>query len=269
MIVRKIRIHFHKVIPFVMVCLLMLMTCMPVSVKADNYHGDDNSGDVAPYGYYIYDDAGFFTDEEGYALYELMEQIANYCNVLLYTSTDHPYSSSRDFAQGSYENIFSPGSNGICFVIDRDLNQIYLISEGNTQSIISSSRCDTITDNTYIYATSDRNYDYYTCAYKTFEQVLTLLEGGKIAQPMKYICNLLLALVLAMLFNYYLVRSYARAKKPSNREILDNVFSKVTISHPSATFTHQTKKYDPPSDSGGSSSGGGGGGGCSGGGHSI
>ena len=136
---------------------------------------------------------------------------------------------------------------------------------------ITSGRCNSITDNTYIYATSGHGYDYYTCAYKTFEQVLTLLQGGKIAQPMKHICNLLLALTLAMLINYFIVMSFAHAKKPSNGELLSGLFTKIDIQNPSTHFTRQTKKYSPQSsgNSGGGGSGGGGGGGHSGGGHSI
>lgn len=223
--------------------------------------------DVAPYECYIDDAADFLTDAQEQSLYELMEQIANYGNVAFATSTSHSYSSSEQFAVSIFESRFYNNFNGVCFVIDRDLNQIYLISEGATRKLISNGRCNSITDNTYVYATSDYDYDYYTCAYETFSQVLTLLEGGKIAQPMKHICNLLLAIVLAMLFNYFITSSYARSKRPSNAEFLSGVFTKVDISHTSAHFTHQTRKYDPPSSS--SSGGGGGGGGHSGGGHSI
>lgn len=88
---------------------------------------------------------------------------------------------------------------------------------------------------------------------------------------MKYICNILLALILAMLINYLIVRSFAHMKKPDNEEILSGLFSKTMIHNPTTKFTHQTKRYDPPSSSSGHSGGGhsGGGGGHSGGGHSI
>lgn len=231
----------------------------------------ENEADTSSqYQYYFDDDADFLTEQQENSLKELLVQITEYCNVSFATSTDHSYYSTEQFAVSTYETIFGNGTNGVSFVIDRDLNQIYLISEGGIQKTISNGRCNSITDNTYVYATSDYNYDYYTCAYKTFEQIYILLQGGRIVQPMKYICNALLALVLAMLINYFIVKSFAHAKKPSTRQLMDGIYTKINVFHPSAQFTHQTKRYDPPSSSsGGSSGGGGGGGGHSGGGHSI
>ena len=50
--------------------------------------------------------------------------------------------------------ILGTGANGVIFVIDRDLNEIYLACEGSTQRTIPNSKCNSICDNTYIYATS-------------------------------------------------------------------------------------------------------------------
>lgn len=261
----NMRCNFNRLISFLFI--LMLTTVLSGSTCTWAAITDSNS--ATSYGYYLEDAADFLTDSQEQSLIELLEQITEYCNVVFATSTDHSYSSSEQFAVSTFESVFYNNSNGVSFVIDRDLNQIYLISEGAIRKTISNGRCNSITDNTYIYATSDYGYDYYTCAYETFSQVLTLLQGGKIAQPMKHICNLLLAIVLAMLINYFITSGYARAKKPSTTEVLEGLFTKVEISHPSAKFTHQTKKYDPPSSSSSGGGGGGGGGGHSGGGHSI
>lgn len=263
----KIISSLYKLSIFCILGLLTFCFFAPAQVSAAVENTNPKSG----YSCYLDDDADFLTDEEEQSLMELMQQIAKYCNVAFATSTDHPYASAEGFAVNTFEQNFGTSSSGICFVIDRDCNEIYLISEGAMRKTITSGRCNSITDNTYIYATSGHGYDYYTCAYKTFEQVLTLLQGGKIAQPMKHICNLLLALILAMLINYFIVMSFAHAKKPSNGELLSGLFTKVDIKNPSTHFTRQTKKYSPQSsgNSGGGGSGGGGGGGHSGGGHSI
>ena len=57
----------------------------------------------------------------------------------------------------------------------------------------------------YTYAS---DADYYICAMKVYEQEYTLLQGRKIAQPMKYISNALLAVVIAVVINYIIVRVY-------------------------------------------------------------
>ena len=263
---RKIISSFYKIAIF---CILGLLTfCFPAPAQVSA--AVENPNPESGYSCYLDDDADFLTDEEEQSLMELMQQIAEYCNVAFATSTDHPYSSAEGFAVNTFEQNYGTSSSGICFVIDRDCNEIYLISEGAMRKTITSGRCNSITDNTYIYATSGHGYDYYTCACKTFEQVLTLLQGGRIAQPMKHICNLLLALTLAMLINYFIVMSFAHAKKPSNGELLSGLFTKVDIQNPSTHFTRQTKKYSPQSSgSSGGGGGGGGGGGHSGGGHSI
>ena len=121
--------------------------------------------------------------------------------------------------------------------------------------------------NIYTYAS---DAEYFACAYKAFEQIVTLLEGKKIAQPMKYAGNAFLALLLALLINYFVVKLTSAARKPSEKELLEATKHSCSLVNANAVHTHTTKKYDPPSSSssgGGGSRGGGGGGG--GGGHSF
>ena len=59
--------------------------------------------------------------------------------------------------------------------------------------------------------------DYYQCAASAFDQAATLLKGGHIARPMKYINNALLALILAVLINY-LALCLQSMKRSSGRE---------------------------------------------------
>lgn len=69
-----------------------------------------------------------------------------------------------------------------------DNRNIWIHSNGGIYRIITSSYADTITDNVYQYATKR---DYYGCCYEAFTEMLTLLQGNRIAQPMKYISNAL------------------------------------------------------------------------------
>ncbi len=225
----------------------------------------------------IDDTAGYFakaSDEEFTELVSTMQSISAYCNILLVTTTDHSYSSTRSFAEGYYESTCGYGSNGVIFVIDRDLNQIYLVSEGSAQSRISNTRANVITDNTYIYATKSRDYDYYTCALKTMQQVYAVFNGQKILSPMKYIANALLAIVLGIIFNYFLARHLSKPHRPKRDRLLTAIFHEFRLDNPNAVFLRKSRHYSPRSSGSGSSSsggggGGGGGGGSSGGGHGI
>lgn len=247
-----------------LLALLLTLFCAVGDAPAgQERHTDAESG----YAWIIGDDAGYFSDADRKSLGELMAQITPHCNVILLTTTSHPYSRTFDYAEHYFDSCFGASADGIVFVIDRNLNEIFLYTNGSIRSAITDSRAYSITDNTYLYATASHNYDYYTCSYKTLEQALSLLEGRRIAQPMKYICSALLAVIVALLANYFVAMLLSRSRKASIREILTGVYSNVRVHQPNAVFTGQTKRYSPQSSGGsGGSHGGGGGGHSSGGG---
>ena len=214
----------------------------------------------------IADDAGLLDDcttDEMDDLAILMDEITQYSNVAFITVDDNPYDSEY-YAEIMNQKLFGPNTiNGIVFLIDMDNRMIAINAQGDTRHIITPSYCDTITDNVYRSASKG---DYYACAYQAFEQIYASLQGERIAQPMKYICNSILAIVLAMLINFRFVAFSSHKRKATNRELLQNIFSNVNITNTTSTFLRQTKTYSPESSgsggsSGGGSSGGGGGGG--------
>ena len=213
----------------------------------------------------IDDQADYFSSYEVSSLQSLMMEITEYCNVAVVTTTDHNCRSTEDFAGTYFEGCFGAHTSGTIFVIDRHLNEIFLYSDGAARKTITDSKAYSITDNTYIYATRSHNYDYYTCSYKTMEQVLTLMRGHRIAQPMKYICSALLAMIAALIVNYLILISLSRQKKANIGQILSGTYTNFQIHNAVARFTHKTKTYSPQSSGGG---GGGGGGRSGGGGHS-
>ena len=145
--------------------------------------------------------------------------------------------------------MFGPHENGTIFVIDRCLNEIYLYSDGSAHKTITNSRAYSITDNTYIYATSSYNYDYYTCARETFDQIQSLMEGRRIAEPMRYICSALLAVILALFVNFFFVMYSSRSRKPDRKDFLSGAYTQVQMQEANAQFDHQTRAYSPKSSS--------------------
>ena len=215
------------------------------------------------YGIYIEDDADLLSDSEEAALYYHMEPITAYGNVA-FKSISANSSSTASYAKNYYYSMFGSDS-GTVFLIDMDNREIYIYSNGAIYKRITKSYANTITDNVYTYASKG---DYLTCASKAFDQIATLLDGGRIAQPMKYITNALIAIILAFIINFIIIKVYSRRTKTKNKDILLNIFSKCEIDNANEVFTHHTKVYGPPSSSGGSRGGGGGGSG-GGGGHSV
>lgn len=207
------------------------------------------------------DDAGLLSDEEETQLAEQMQEITPYGNAA-FKSISYNMSSASSYAHDFYHDSFG-GASGTLFLIDMDNREIYIFSDGAVYRTITSSYANTITDNVYRYASRE---DYYTCASRAFGQIQSLLAGQEIAQPMKYISNTLLALILAALINYFVAMHQAGSAKPSSGEMLDAVSTRFAFANPQKQLTKQDKVYSPPSSSGGHGGGGHSGGGRSGGG---
>lgn len=214
------------------------------------------------------DDALLLDDAEAQELAALMQEITAYGNAAFKTTDNNDWD-TESYARQYYQEQFGTAS-GTLFLIDMDNRNIWIHSDGAVYKVITSSYANTITDNVYRYASDG---DYYDCAAQAYAQILTLLKGHKIAQPMKYISNALLALILALLLNYGLVSFFTGIRKPRRRVLLENGRNRFNYTQPRAFFIRESRTYNPVSSSdSGSSSGGSGGGGSSsggGGGHSF
>ncbi len=212
----------------------------------------------------VYDMADLLSDTEEKALLDDMKAITTYGGAAFIT-TDSNYSSTSYYAESMYREYFGKGS-GAVFVIDMDNREIYIFTDGEIHKTVNNHYATSISDNVYRYASAKK---YYACAQEVFSEITTLLQGAKIAQPMKYICNGLLAVILALLTNYFLSRILSRTSKPGREALMASLTTRCNITNSVVQFTGQTRVYDPPSSSSSSGGGGGhsgGGGGSSGGG---
>lgn len=121
--------------------MLTILTCPAYTYASSDHDFKDKNTDTG-YQLIIDDEADFLTSDEEESLSEVMYETAGYCNAMVVTTTYHTFSSTEDFAVSTYENYFGKNSSGIVFVIDRDLNEIYLASEGDARKKITDSKCD-------------------------------------------------------------------------------------------------------------------------------
>lgn len=242
--------------------LIVSFLLLPLHAAAASYFDAQNwSNPETGYQMILEDDAELLSAQETIMLAEEMQEVTAYGNVAFKSLSANSASASQ-FAASYYHWLFGQES-GVLFLIDMDNREIYLFSDGTIHRTLTNAYANTITDNSYRYA-SDGNY--YLCASGAFSQVKTLLSGGKIAQPMKYISNALLALILAALINYYIVRLSSGSSRAGDQEILNAASTKFHFTNPQRRLTSQTKVYNPPASSGGGHGGGSRGGGHSGGG---
>ncbi|MBQ7058943.1 MAG: TPM domain-containing protein, partial [Firmicutes bacterium] len=185
--------------------LLAAVLVLPLSVKADDavYTNPDTG-----YKAYIIDEADLLTSSEEGKLVEDMKPVTAYGNVMFLSTNDNNRGSSKDYAKSFYRQYFGSAS-GTIFLIDMDNRNIWIHSDGRIYRTVTTAYGNTITDNVYTYASKG---DYYTCAAEAFRQEVKILDGGRIAQPMKYICNALIALVAGSLITFFVMQSQRRTK---------------------------------------------------------
>lgn len=253
--------NFIKVL--ILFCLILFGMTDVKALTLEPYINESSTYKVV-----IEDDAELLNEDELDMLKSNMIPLTEYGHVAFKTISDN-YTSAASFAEDYYHNKFSTES-GTLFLIDMDNRIIYIFSDGENHKFITNSKADIITDNVYSYATDK---EYYKCASIAFEQIYTILQGGKIAEPMRYISNFFIAITLGFFATFIYVLIGTNINKASSQKILAGCTVDFQVSDVKANFAGQTKVYSPQSDGGSSSSGGGGGGGGGssggGGGHSF
>ena len=246
-----------------LLCLFALMLVLPLSAFA---------AEESVYRVVVDDEADLLTGAEEAELTAVMEKVLPYGNAA-FVSVNQNSTTTERLAEQKFLEFFGDTS-GALLIIDMDNRYIQLIADGAVYKTVNRTRCNEITDNIYRYASQK---DYYTCASKAFEQVVRLLEGGKVAAPFRYVTNAFLAVCLALIGNFA-VMSLQRRKKVAPENALNVKVAVNTASSAVKTaivagvvlkMLSQRKTKHVESSGGGRSGGGfSGGGGHSGGGFS-
>ena len=213
---------------------LSLQLILPFGAKADGApSGVLFTNSETGYCVVIDDQEDLLTEDEESDLLAQMQGLTQYGNAIFVSCSQFEYEETLDYAKDWYYRYYG-NSSGTILMIDMGQRLIALYSAGANNDVIRREEGYVITDNVYTYASEG---DYYGCASAAFAQVGTLLEGGKIARPMKYINNALLALILAVLINYGII-SWQASKRRTARAMVcgnPNYMPKVKKSRWSAT----------------------------------
>ncbi len=201
----------------------------------------------------ILDHAKLLTLEQKEQLIPYMMPITKYGNVAFVTVEDTGETAEEN-ARNYYMNLFGTDS-GTLFLIDMTNRYIWIHSDGEVYKTINSGYADSITDNVYKLATDKH---YLACAQAAYEQIYTLLEGGKIAQPMKYICNIFIGLLISIMVNFTWMAVWAYRQRPKTKEMLDMINHSFQYEY--RNLEKNGEKREKITGSGGSSSAGIGGG---------
>lgn len=226
------------------------------TTQSENNNFTAYNNKTSDYQLIIEDDANLLTESEEKSLKEVMGKCTEYGNIIFKSINSNNTTADR-YAQSYYNGRYGQQS-GTLFLIDMDNRKVYIFSNGNNYTKITNEKAETITDNIYKLATKK---EYYECAKQAYAQILTVLEGGKIAEPMKYISNAVLAVMISLFINFAIFKLATNNSKASNNEQIKECERSFEHTTPVATKTGSHREYSPVSDSsssGGSSGGGGG-----------
>ena len=218
------------------------------------------------YEVFIADGEDLLTDAQEEELTACMIPITEYGNVV-FESASLYRQSTKDYISGKYDRYWNESAS--VFLIDMGERDLGLYSSGKIAKTVTPSYASSITDNVYRYASRG---DYFGCAAQAFTQEATVLAGGRIAQPMKYISCALLAVIAALLVNYLIMRRAAKNSHASQSEMMRAVAVSTVMGAAATTVTKRirharssggghysggTHHYSGGSHSGGSHHGGG------------
>lgn len=207
-------------------------------------------------GVVLEDDADLLTEAEEKQLVDIMTPLTEYGHIIFKT-IDKNDMTAEQYAHHYYYDHFG-NESGTMLLIDMYNRYIYICSAGNNYNVITNTKADIITDNIYQYAS---NKEYFKCAQEAFTEIKVLLDGGKIAEPMRYASNIVISLVLGFLLTFLFVANSMRIKKPSRKRRLNSAEKYVALANIVGRKTGSHRVYSPISDndssSGGFSSGGG------------
>ena len=229
----------------------------------------DEKSEATGYRLVVQDDAGLIDAADMQSVVDSMRGITEYASVgFLTVPAGEGAHNSATRAQVWGDSMFGSGTRFTVFIIDMSNRHLDIYASKPLSSVLTAAEENSIADNVYKSA-SYGNYD--KCAVDTFTQIHKVLKGEKIATPMKYISNALLALIAAILAAYLLISGWARKEQAVSMPavvkgaaagaatvVLANHLKKV-VHHESSSGGH----------GGGGFGGGGGGGGGSSGGHGF
>ena len=265
-----------------LLAVMVLMFLPGITCKAEVVYTNPESG----YAVVVEDECKLLRDAEKEQMIDIMEEISAYGNVAFVSAMGGSKSiHTEKLSRSRYLEYFG-NTNGTLFFIDMNSRYLYVYAHEDMYDVITSNYANTIADNVY---RSAKKGAYGECAIDAYSQILSLLQGQSISQPMKYISNTLLGLAIGLLLTFLWVLRWYGRHAAEQEDKMNMVMADVKFIGTYVVDDRTTETYYPQGnhnrtmgsgssdfggfDSGGSFGGGGFGGGDSGsgggGGHSF
>ena len=232
--------------------LTALVLLLPCFACAETKTQDNPS---SGYRAVIDDRAGMLDPAEYESVLGTMMPITEYCDVGFYTCSGESREYVLDKAKAWAKDTF--GRSCTLLIIDLSTRQLAVWSTDDIMKTMTQSKAYIITDNIYSYASRG---DYKSCAETAFNLMAKVFRGEKITGPMRYISNILLAILAAILLAYLVISARLEQEvKVALPEIVTATAGAGAVI--AAKRLTRTVRHSSGSGGGGGGFGGGGGGG--------
>lgn len=210
------------------VCFISIFSAMPV--MAENMWWQNNpqvryTNPDTGYSVTIEDDCNLLSDEEEIELVNVMKELTAYGCVGFKSLIQNQYL-GVDYGKMYMEEMFISVPNATLIVYDVVHDEVQIARKGSFKRFISGNDVNSILDNV---SDSLKEKNYYVASIKIYEQELALIHGEKIAEPMKYVCNALLALICGIFINYLILKKVTTKEPVANIDIIHGAYSKIDL----------------------------------------
>ena len=243
------------------VLTVLTMALVPLACAAEEELRETN--EETGYTLVFHDEAGLVDAAEQEKVLEAMRPVLEYANVgfMTYPAGGNSRNSATK-AQKWGDSTFGSNTRFTVFIIDMTNRHLDIYASRPLSGILTAAEENTIADN--VYRAASRG-DYAGCAEEAFREITNVLKGEKIATPMKYASNALLALIMAILAAFLLISGWIRKEQAVS---MPNIIKGAAAGAATVIVGSTLKKVVHHESRSGGGFGGGGGGGFSGGGGS-
>ena len=243
------------------VLTVLTMALVPLACAAGEELRETN--EETGYTLVFRDEAGLVDAAEQEKVLEAMRPVLEYANVgfMTYPAGGNSRNSATK-AQEWGDSTFGSNTRFTVFIIDMTNRHLDIYASRPLSGILTAAEENTIADN--VYRAASRR-DYAGCAEEAFREITNVLKGEKIATPMKYASNALLALIMAILAAFLLISGWIRKEQAVS---MPNIIKGAAAGAATVIVGSTLKKVVHHESRSGGGFGGGGGGGFSGGGGS-
>lgn len=190
----------------------------------------------------IMDEMNTLSGEDKAALLQSMEPLTKYGEAVYKTTTSSGTFGAERYLEIQYGASISADS-GVLVLLDMGSGTFKVRCGGKMGRTVNNRQAESFASSaTNAFA---RDMQAITPPKYAFEQVYARLEQARRALPVKYACNAMLALIIAMLINFVLVDRLSQMQKTSEQELMDNVIGYSRHGEVLIEFLTRTETYHP------------------------